>query len=170
MKEIPTGRWDATAYFRDLTAANKLTRELGFRFCEVSSLQGFEDAVRDITNASNFVCVSDTSDGVMSLHSTPHITQVKTVFLAMRHDIQSADRMANRAKCLDIEREIFRQFMSALAKERSMIEQGRIMIDPDIRFSEIDRYFISGCACAYFQISVTAWSDLIYRPEEWQTP
>ncbi|MBQ0062995.1 MAG: hypothetical protein KBS94_03070 [Prevotella sp.] len=32
---------------------------------------------------------------------------------------------------------------------------------------EIDRYFFSGCACAYFQIATDVYTDLRYNQEEW---
>jgi hypothetical protein len=35
-------------------------------------------------------------------------------------------------------------------------------------FSEIDRYFFSGCACAYFQIAVDVYTDLRYNADEWE--
>lgn len=170
MKETDSlsGRWNAVEYFRNLTESNRLAQSEGFRFCVVSGLQGFQDAVNEMTEASAFVCISDTSDGFLGLHSTPHIRQVKTVFLAMRHDIQSADWPQHREECLSVMRELFRQFMSRFIKERTFVEQGGLIVEPEIQFSEIDRYFLSGCACAYFQIAVTQYSNLIYRQEEWQ--
>ena len=42
-----------------------------------------------------------------------------------------------------------------------------IYIDPRISFQEIDRYFFSGCACAYFQIAVETYTDLQFNNEEW---
>lgn len=164
---IASGRWNAESYFRNLTDKNRLARKFGFRFCVVSDLQGFQDAVNAMQDAQAFVCVSDVSDGMMSLLNTPHIRQVKTVFLAMRHSVQSSDWTELRTRSLDIMREIFRQFMSVFAKERTFIEQGGLFVNPDISFCEINRYFLSGCACAYFQISTTAYADLIYREDEW---
>lgn len=166
--ENRSGRWDAAAFFRRLTMTNRLARDYGFRFFVVSDLQGFEDAVNAMQQTRAFVCISDTSDGVLKLDNTPHIRQVKTVFIGMRHSLQSADPSADRERCFEVMREIFRQFMSAFAKERVYIEQGGLGVDPDVSFSEINRYFMSGCACAYFQIGVTAYTGLVYNPEEWQ--
>lgn len=162
-----TGRWDATAYFRELTERNKLCLRHNFRVCEVSGLQGFEDALNQAQTASNFICISDASDGMMELYNTPHIRQVKTIFIAMRHEMQSAEWPRRRAECLDIMREIFRQFMSAMNRECNYIDQGSIILDPNVQFSEIDRYFFTGCACAYFQLGITQWADLSYNLDEW---
>jgi hypothetical protein len=65
-------------------------------------------------------------------------------------------------------RELFRQFMSVLILERVKLEQNRIYLDPRISFNEIDRYFFSGCACAYFQIAIDVFTDLRYNENEWQ--
>lgn len=88
--------------------------------------------------------------------------------MAMRHDYQSEKWPDYREECMDTMREIFRQFMSRFVKEREFIEQGNLIVEPSVQFSEIDRYFLSGCACAYFQIVVNQWSNLLYRPEQWQ--
>ena len=86
------------------------------------------------------------------------------MFLAMRHAI---DDMAARQRCMDTMRELFRQFMSKLILEQTKLQEHCIYLDPRISFQEIDRYFFSGCACAYFQIAVDTYTDLRYKEEEW---
>ena len=98
-----------------------------------------------------FVCVSDISNGFTELNNTPRTRRIKTVFMAMRHKI---DDMKARNTCMETMRELFRQFMSLLILEKTKLEQQCIYLDPRISFNEIDRYFFSGCACAYFQIAV----------------
>ena len=163
------GRWDAAGYFRRLTGRNRLARRHGFRFHVVSDLQGFADILGDVTvtNDKAMVCVSDTSEGVMGLDNTPHISQVKTVFMAMRHSATSADRVRLREQCYEVMRELFRQYMSVFATEKTMLQQGGLYVDPQIRFSEMSRYFFNGCACAYFQIRITRYCNLEYREDEW---
>jgi len=95
---------------------------------------------------------------------TPHTRRVKTVFMAMRHQL---DNMTARQECMDIMREVFRQFMSVLIQERTRIERERIYLDPRISFQEIDTYFFSGCACAYFQIATDIFTDLRFNQDEW---
>ncbi|MDE5774588.1 MAG: hypothetical protein K2H86_09070 [Muribaculaceae bacterium] len=163
------GRWSAGEYFKDLTARNRMCQRHGFRYHTVSDLQGFADILGDTSLQSDkaMVCVSDTSEGALDLANTPHITQVKTVFMAMRHSITDRDRMRRREECLVIMREIFRQFMSVFTKEKEMISLGGLYVDDKIRFSEMSRYFFSGCACVYFQIRITRWCSLEYRDDEW---
>lgn len=165
MNSIHLSDWDAARFFEHLIGKNILAKQEGFLFCRVSGLQGFEDAVNSLQMSNAFFCVSDLADGYTDLNNTPRTRRVKTVFLAMRH---SAEDMEARNKCMEIMREIFRQFMSVLTLERVKLEQNCIYIDPRISFNEIDRYFFSGCAGAFFQIAVDIYTDLRYNSDEWE--
>ena len=158
------GQWNATGFFERLTANNRLAKSENFTFCRVSGLDGFEEAIAEMQTQSAFVCVSDIADGYTDLNNTPRTRRVKTVFLAMRH---AAEDMDARTECMEIMRELFRQFMTRLIPEKVRLEENCIYLDPRISFTEIDRYFFSGAACAYFQIAVDVYTDLRYNPEEW---
>ena len=159
-----TFNWDATSFFEGLTKRNKFAQSKKFTFCRVSGLDGFEEALAKMLTKSAFVCVSDISQGFTDINNTPHTRRVKTVFLAMRH---SLDNMVARQSCMDTMRELFRQFMSVLILEQTRLQQHSIYVDPRISFQEIDRYFFSGCACAYFQIAVDTYTDLQFNEAEW---
>ncbi len=90
--------WDATSFFERLTATNILARNKKFRFCKVSGLQGFEDALASMQTTTAFVCVSDTAEGYTELNNSPRTRRVKTVFFAMRHQLGN---MAARLDCFD---------------------------------------------------------------------
>ena len=156
--------WDATTFFRGLTEKNRLAESKKFRFCEVSGLDGFVDAVKNAQQTTAFICVSDVSDGWTDINNTPHTRRVKTVFLAMRHKV---DDMTARAACMETMREIFRQFMSKFIQEKTRLEQNFIYPDSRIRFTEMPRYFFTGCAGAYFQIALNTYTDLQYNGDEW---
>ena len=156
--------WNATAFFEGLTKRNKFAQSKHFTFCRVSGLDGFEEALAKMLTKTAFVCVSDISQGFTDINNTPHTRRVKTVFLAMRH---AMDNMEARQSCMDMMRELFRQFMSVLIMEQTKLQEHSMYIDPRISFQEIDRYFFSGCACAYFQIAVDTYTDLQYNQEEW---
>lgn len=164
MAQQQTTNWNATQFFEQLTASNRLATSENFVFCRVSGLEGFEEALEQMQSAAAFVCVSDIADGYTELNNTPRMRRVKTVFLAMRHAIND---MEVRNECMETMRELFRQFMSVLTLERVKLEQDCIYIDPRISFNEIDRYFFSGCACAYFQIAIDKYTDLRYNANEW---
>lgn len=156
--------WDAVSFFRTLTATNKLAMANGFTFCRVSGLDGFQEALENMQSSTAFICVSDLTQGYTELHNTPHTRRVKNVFLAMRHAI---DDMDARQVCMDTMREVFRQFMSKLIQEKTRLQQQNLYVDPRISFTEIDRYFFSGCACAQFSIAVDTYTDLRLNPDEW---
>lgn len=157
--------WNATAFFADLTKRNIFAQQKHFAFCKVSGLEGFEEALAKMQSSTAFVCVSDISDGYTDINNTPHTRRVKTVFLAMRHTI---DDMNARERCMETMRELFRQFMSVLILEQTKLQQHCIYIDPRISFQEIDRYFLSGCACAYFQLAIDTYTDLQFNEAEWE--
>lgn len=163
----PAGDWDAGAFFATLVKRNRLAKEHDFRYAAVSGLQGFADALTDMHGGRSFVCVSDVSDGFTDLNN-PSSRRIKTVFLAMRHTADNHRMAEARKQCMIIMRELFRQFMSALNQEKSRIDCGLIGIDSRVSFNEMERYFFSGCACAYFQIAVDLRESLCYNPEEWE--
>ena len=166
MKQIHKNiNWDAVAFFEHLTNTNKLAQKEGFLFCRVSGLEGFEECIHALQSTANFIAVSDIAQGFTELNTTPHTRRVKTVFLAMRHAL---DDMHARQQCMDIMRELFRQFMSVLIQEKTRVEEEHIYLDPRISFQEIDRYFLSGCACTYFQIATDIYTDLRFNAEEWE--
>ena len=164
MSTLFDSTWDATSFFQTLTDKNRLAREHNFTFCRVSGLQGFEEALGHMMSSPAFVCVSDISDGFTELNNTPRTRRVKTVFFAMRHAIND---MTARAACMDTLHELFRQFMSVLLPERTRLLQQFIVLDPRISFKEIDAYFFSGCACAFFQVAVEVHTDLHYDATLW---
>lgn len=156
--------WDAAAFFERLTKSNKLAVDKGFRFERVSSLEGFHTLISSALTMKACVAVSDTSEGGTEMNNTPHTRRIKTVFIFMRH---KADSMQARQSCLDMMNELFRQFISVLIKEKTRLSEDCIYMDPYIKFHEIDKYFFSGGACAFFQIAVDTFTDLSYNPDEW---
>ena len=158
--------WNATAFFEKLTETNRLAQQEHFRFCSVSGLQGFEEALAAMGSTTAFVCVADNSDGYTDINNSPHTRRIKTVFMAMRHALDSQDA---RLECIYTMRELFRQFMSVLILEKTKLQENKIYLDPRVRFTEIPQYFASGCACAYFQIAVDIYTDLRLNPSEWSS-
>lgn len=157
--------WDSTAFFERLTATNRLARDNHATFCCVSGLDGFNECLGSLKSAKLIVAASDTSNGAFFMgDNTPHNDEVKLFFLAMRHKL---DDMPARKKALNTLKELFRQFMTKLVQEKVRLEEQNLYLDDAISFTEIDQYFFSGMACAYFQLKVTTYSDLRYDPEEW---
>lgn len=159
------GKWDAAAFFCDLTSRNRLAVKEGFIFCEVSGLQGLSEILAASMASPNIIAVDDTSDGFTTIGGAPSRKTVKSVYIAMK--CAPAD-MTARKECFEIMREIFRQFMSVLAMQNTKLLRLKTDIDLRISFSELDTYFAPGSACAMFQISASSPMDLRYNPEEWE--
>lgn len=156
--------WNAAAFFERLTESNKLAAEKEFCFKSVSSLEGYHTLISSALSMKACVAVSDVSEGGIEMNNTPHTRRVKTVFMFMRH---KADCMKARQECLETMNELFRQFLSVLIQEKVRLREDCIYIDPYIKFHEIDKYFYSGGACAFFQIAIDTFTDLSYNPDEW---
>ena len=158
--------WDAASFFERLTITNKFAKANGFRFDRVSSLEGFLGLISTALTTKACVAVSDTSSGKIDLNNSPHTSRIKTVFLFMRHKV---DDIKARQTCLDKMEELFRQFMSVLILERTRLAENSIYLNDRITFNEIDKYFYTGGACAFFQIAVDTFTNLVYDPDEWLT-
>lgn len=158
------GSWSASDFFRGLLEKNILATANDFRFAEVSGLSGLADLLNISSDAPNILAVDDTSEGYASLTNTPSRRMVKTIYMSMRH---APEDMTARAECFEIMHEIFRQFMSVINREQTRLSQTFTFIDPRIQFNEMDRYFATGSACAFFQLAVDSYVDMRYRPEEW---
>ena len=150
------GRWDAASFFEELTATNRLAQSEGFTFCRVSGLDGLRGSSQRGADPNRLRLRQRHSRRLYGAEQHLRTRRVKTVFFAMRH---AAEDMAARAECMEIMRELFRQFMSRLLPEKVRLEQNCIYLDPRISFNEIDRYFFNGAAGAYFRIAV----DVFYR-------
>lgn len=159
-----SGTWSAVSFFSRLTAKNKLARQHNFTIAEVSGLQGFLDAISQAQTCPNVIAVDDTSDGYSDIANSPHSRMIKTIYTAMRHT--PGDTKARR-ECLAIMHEIFRQFMSVIIREKTRLEEDMIYLDSRISFSEMDKYFCTGQACAFFQLTIDTDTNLVYNPDEW---
>lgn len=160
----PQFHWNARPYFKALTERNILARQLGLVYCDVSGLQGFEDVLTNLLNAPGFIALADSSDGLANIDNTPNVRRVKTIFLGLRH---AADDPDARNLALDRLRELFRQILSHLLREKNRLQTQGIYLDPEITFTEIDSYFATGTACAYFQIAYSTSFNLAYSQGLW---
>lgn len=156
--------WNSASFFRSLTESNVYARRYGFVFRTVSGLEGFHSTISGALKTKAMVAVCDTSEGAMEIDNTPHTRRVKTVFLFMRHPAGDDDA---RLECMNVMRELFRQFMSVLVRESVRLEEHCIYVDPRISFTEVDRYFFLDGACAFFQIAVENYVNLEYNESEW---
>lgn len=158
-------QWDAAPFIERLVKTNRLAKDKGFSFVRVPSLGHLSEVISRMQKTTAFVFVSDMTNGSTNLHNTPRTTRTKTVVLAMRYPVDSTER---REECLNILRELFRQFSSVIIQERTRQEQNMQYISPDIRLTETNDLIMPGVVCAYYELAVTTHIDLQYNPEEWE--
>ena len=158
--------WDAGTFFRRLVERNKLCKEKGFRYVTISGLDGLEEAIATMQNNPNLVMVSENAAGATRLDNTPHVTKVRTVFIAMRH---KHDDMTARKTCMDIIFELHRQFGSVLIQESTRLRENMQFLNPEITLQEVDKYLVPDTAICMFELAVSTYIDLQYTPEEWTT-
>lgn len=163
-----TLEFDSIGFFKHLTESNRLANQYGFGFAVVSGLEGFEDALQKSLDLQALVAVDDTSQGDISIVNTPHKKSFRTVYLFMRHSVLENWAEA-RQHCFQIMRELFRQFCSVLIREKTRLRLENVVIGDDISFNEIDRFFFTGGACAWFQIEVVKFVSLELNDKEWLT-
>lgn len=159
-------KFDPVAFFKSLTEKNRLAQSYGFQFGVVSDLEGFSEVLESMQLYVPLVCVSDTATGTIGIDNAPFTREVRTVFMFMPHPIQS-DWVAARAGCFAVMRELTRQFLSVLIRQDTRLRQGGISIDPSVSFQEIDRYFFSGGACAFFSVAFESITSLVLNPDQW---
>lgn len=156
--------WNAQSFFQKLTVSSKLAADMKAKFCSVSGPQGFEDMLATMKTTPAFVAVCSEEEGSLDLENTSRSKVVYIVFIALRYKI---DSMEQRKKAMAKIRRLFSQFLSVMIQEKTRLEQECIYIDQSVPFKEIDKYFFPCAACAFFQISVTRYSDISYNPDEW---
>ena len=167
MSNPNTQVWSAVDFFENLTATNKLAVERGFRFVQVSGLEGLEEAIGAMQSTKNFVFVVENAAGFTDLENTPRNRRVRTVYIAMRHKLN--DMQARRA-CMDTIAELFRQFCSVLIQQDLRYQNNMQYLDPRINMQEVNKYLIPGTAICMFEIAVDTFIDLSFQPDEWITP
>jgi len=164
---IPTTQvWSATDFFERLTASNKLAVEKGFRFVQVSGLEGLEQAVGAMQSTANFVFVVENAAGFTELDNSPRQRKIRSVFFAMRHKYGD---MKARRQCMDIMAELFRQFCSVLIQQERRFEENMQYLDTRINMQEVSQHLIPGTAMCMFEIAVDTFINLEYDAREWIT-
>ena len=157
--------WDVSAFFKDLTARNKLAKQYGFQFVQISGLTGLEDAIESMQRYNAFVCVSDAPMSSLELGNTPHFNRATMVVLAMRHKIDDA---AARKQCIAIMTELFRQFMSKVQQYDEQLKQNMMYLDNHVTLQVFNKYLTPGTTCMEFEITTVSYADFSYQAEEWE--
>ena len=156
--------WDATSFFEKLASKNKLAKEKHFGFFRVSRLEGFEEVLRNLQSTANFICVKWHRPRLHGAqHNTAHSKSEDGVLCHASRSWWYGSTSGVHGHHAWVIPSVY----VCTHTRKTRVEEEHIYLDPRISFQEIDRYFLSGCACAFFQVATDVYTDLRYNQEEW---
>lgn len=157
--------FDSIAYFSKLCKMNKLAQKEEFYPCVCTGIDNLEGLLEEFRRVSAFMAIEDTNDGSTERRSGGFFRKrVFTIFLLKRY---TYDDMEDRAKALDICRQLFRQIHSRLLQAKESEDDLQYMNVEQIYSRELSRYFLSGCTGLYFMVEVSEPINLVYNTAEW---
>lgn len=158
--------FDAEAYFKTLAETNKLCVEQGFRFCTCSGLENLEEAIGQFRKVNNFFIFDDTTEGqeFKGAGGGYYHKRLFTVSLMRRYRL---DDMEDRAKQLEICRQLFKQLVSRMIKDKEEAIKLAYLKTDNILYREYGRAMFSGCTGLYFIVESSEPENLCYNAEEW---
>ena len=160
--------FDAIAYFYAMASKNKLAIEKGFQPVTISNSDNLEGLFEQYRDYDRFVAISDTNSGNLSSpDGTYGFTKNRayTVFILSAYEY---DNMQSRQEELELCRELFRQFVSKILRDKYLYDEKQMYFDTHaIPNQEIGRYYLSGMTGLHFTLYVQEPIDLIYDNEQW---
>lgn len=157
--------YNADELIRTLIHTNRLARKHGFRYVRISDLNRLEEMIATMQTTPAFCAVADNAAGYIDTDNTPHLRNVKTLFLAMRH---KQDDMTAHAAAINTMFTLYRQLCSAINREQTRLRENMQYIEPRITFQEVDDRLIPGTAIVVVELAVVTFIDLRYNPQEWE--
>lgn len=163
--------FDAIAYFTAMTQQNRLAREKGFLPVPVSGPQHLDGLLEKYRDYDRFVAISDTSTGNLESQGGSDAFakhRAYTVWILSAYDY---DDLEDRQRELDLCRELFRQFVSRILRDKYQYSEQMMYIDThSIPNQELSRYYLSGMTGLFFTIGVSEPISLEYEDGEWIEP
>lgn len=160
--------FDAVAYFRTLTDKNRLARTNGFTPVVISSSDNLEGLFEMYRDRDRFVAVSDTSSGNLSSPDGTYGFSKRRAYTVFILSAYQYDNMDDRQRQLELCREIFRQFVARILRDKYLYNEKQMFFDTHaIPNQEIGRYFLSGMTGLHFTLYVQEPVDLVYDERQW---
>ena len=160
--------FDAIAYFYAMASKNKLAIEKGFQPVTISNSDNLEGLFEQYRDYDRFVAISDTNSGNLSSpDGTYGFTKNRayTVFILSAYEY---DNMQSRQEELELCRELFRQFVSKILRDKYLYDEKQMYFDTHaIPNQEIGRYYLSGMTGLHFTlyvqepIDLRGWADMM---------
>lgn len=160
--------FDAVVYFYALTERNKLAQEKGFVPVTISSTDNLEGLMEEYRDNDRFVAVTDTNSGNLSSPDGAYGFSKRRAYTVFILSAYEYGNMQSRQEELELCRELFRQFVSRILRDKYLYEEKQMYFDTHaIPNQELGRYYLSGMAGLHFTLYVQEPVDLQYEENQW---
>ena len=160
--------FDAIAYFYALTERNKLAQEKGFVPVTISNTDNLEGLMEEYRDNDRFVAVTDTNSGNLSSPDGAYGFSKRRAYTVFILSAYEYGNMQSRQEELELCRELFRQFVSRILRDKYLYDEKQMYFDTHaIPNQELGRYYLSGMAGLHFTLYVQEPVDLQYEENQW---
>lgn len=160
--------FDAVAYFYALTERNKLAQEKGFVPVTISSTDNLEGLMEEYRDNDRFVAITDTNSGNLSSPDGAYGFSKRRAYTVFILSAYEYGNMQSRQEELELCRELFRQFVSRILRDKYLYDEKQMYFDTHaIPNQELGRYYLSGVAGLHFTLYVQEPVDLQYEENQW---
>lgn len=160
--------FDAIAYFYALTERNKLAKEKGFVPVTISNTDNLEGLMEKYRDNDRFVAVTDTNSGNLSSPDGAYGFSKRRAYTVFILSAYEYGNMQSRQEELELCRELFRQFVSRILRDKYLYDEKQMYFDTHaIPNQELGRYYLSGVAGLHFTLYVQEPVDLQYEEDQW---
>lgn len=160
--------FDAIAYFYAMTERNKLAQEKGFVPVTISNTDNLEGLMEEYRDNDRFVAVTDTNSGNLSSPDGAYGFSKRRAYTVFILSAYEYGNMQSRQEELELCRELFRQFVSRILRDKYLYDEKQMYFDTHaIPNQELGRYYLSGVAGLHFTLYVQEPVDLQYEENQW---
>ena len=166
---MENSNFDAIAYFYTLTERNKLAKEKGFLPVTISNTDNLEGLMEEYRDNDRFVAVTDTNSGNLSSPDGAYGFSKRRAFTVFLLSAYEYGNMQSRQEELALCRELFRQFVSRILRDKYLYDEKQMYFDTHaIPNQELGRYYLSGMTGLHFTLYVQEPVDLQYEEGQWR--
>lgn len=165
---MENNNFDAIAYFYALTERNKLAKEKEFLPVTISNTDNLEGLMEEYRDNDRFVAVTDTNSGNLSSPDGAYGFSKRRAYTVFILSAYEYGNMQSRQKELELCRELFRQFVSRILRDKYLYDEKQMYFDTHaIPNQELGRYYLSGVTGLHFTLYVQEPVDLQYEENQW---
>lgn len=165
---MESSSFDAIRYFEDMTNANRLAKEKGFMPVTISNTDNLEGLMEEYRDNDRFVAVADTSSGNIASPDGAYGFQKRRAYTVFILSAYEYGNMNSRQEELDLCRELFRQFLTRILRDKYLYDEKQMFFDTKaVPNQEIGRYYLSGMTGLHFTLYTWEPIDLQYEENQW---